>query len=94
MISVINSSNNPNFGIMISRKTVQKANRTCIERSKLAKLEGLTLAEYRALHREDYVQKIGNKTFDFYAMAEEIMSNKEKVKKAFSNAWKTIFKNK
>ena len=89
-IQLNNNYNNPNFGVMISTETVRRANRACIERSKLARRQGLELAEYNALHREDFVHKIGGKTFDFYALAEKLTSDKEKIKKAFGEAWDKV----
>ena len=89
-IQLNNNYNNPNFGVMISTETVRKANRACIERGKLARRQGLELAEYNALHREDFVLKIGNKTFDFYTMIERVLANKEKIKKAFGEAWDKV----
>ena len=89
-----NSFNSPNFGIRISLETIQKANQACIQRGKLAKLEGLSLEEYNALHREDFIHRISGKTYDFYAIVKEIFSNKEKLNEAFSKAWnKVIDKN-
>lgn len=89
-----NNVNNPNFGLMISTETVRRANQACIERGKLARSQGLTLKEYNSLHREDFVRKIGGKTFDFYALAEKLTSDKEKLKKAFSNAWNKVINKK
>ena len=89
-----NKYNNPNFGIMFSKETVRRANQACIERGKLARLQGLTLNEYNALHRQDFVHKIGGKTFDLYELTEKLTSNKEKLKEAFSKAWNTILGNK
>ena len=89
-VDKISIENNPKFGIAISTETVRRANRACIERSKLASRKGLVLAEYDALHREDFIQRIGNKTFDFHAMSERILANKEKIKEAFGDAWNKI----
>ena len=86
-----NNSATPNFGIRISLKTVRRANQACIERERLARSKGLTLAQYDALHREDFVHRIGDKTYDFYAIAKEIVANKGKMKKmneAFGNAFR------
>lgn len=73
-----NNSATPNFGIRISLKTVRRANQACIERARLAKSQGLTLAQYDALHREDFVHRIGDKTCDFYASLKELLQIKEK----------------
>ena len=89
-IQLNNNYNNLNFGAMISTETVRRANRACIERGKLARLQGMTLKEYNTLHREDFVHKIGGKTFDFYALTEKLTSDKEKIKKAFSDAWNKV----
>ena len=90
----INSQYSPNFGTRISLETIQSANQACIERGKLARLEGLSLKEYDAIHREDFIHRIGGKTYDFYAIAKEIISNKEKLNEAFGKAWnKVIGKN-
>ena len=87
-VNKISNKNNVNFGI--STETVKRANWTLIERGKLARRQGLELAEYNALHREDFVLKIGNKTFDFYTMIERVLANKEKIKKAFGDAWDKV----
>ena len=89
-IQLNNNYNNPNFGVMISTETVRRANRACIERGKLARLQGMTLKEYNTLHREDFVKRIGAKTFDFYAMGERLTSDIEKLKKAFGEAWDKV----
>ena len=65
-------------------------NTRCIERARLARSQGLTLAEYDKLHREDYIHTIGNKTYDFYAIAKEIVSDREKLNKAFGDAWNKV----
>ena len=72
--------NSPHFGVLISTKTVRRANQATIERSREARRRGLSLAEYQRLHKEDYVHRIGGKTYDFYAIGKKIMSNKEKLK--------------
>lgn len=90
MFPTINNSSKFSARTIISTKTVRNVNQKMIVRGKLAKLEGLTLAEYNALHKEDFTYKIGNKTIDFYALAQEIVSGKEKLKKACSNAWKKV----
>ncbi|MBQ6515717.1 hypothetical protein IJI31_00900 [bacterium] len=73
-VQSVNNQYNPKFGTTISSETIKRANQACIKRGRLAKRQGLTLAEYDALHREDFIHKIGNKTYDFYAIAEEIIS--------------------
>ena len=83
-ICKVANKNNTNFGI--STETVRRANQPLIERGKLARRQGLDLAEYNALHREDFIHKIGIKTYDFYAMAEKVMADKEKIKKVFAKA--------
>ena len=85
-VNKLSNKNNASFGANITTETVRRANRTLIERGKLARRQGLELAEYNALHREDFIHKIGNKTYDFYAMAEKVMADKEKIKKVFSKA--------
>lgn len=86
----LSNKNNASFGINITTKNIKRANQALIERGKLARLQGLTLEEYNVLHREDYVQKIGTKTFDFYAMAKKVLEDKEKVKKVFGEAWDKV----
>ena len=100
-VQSINNQSSPNFGIRISLKTVRRANQACIERARLARSEGLTLAQYDALHREDFVHRIGDKTYDCYAIAKEIVANKGKMKKmseafgiAFRNALRKLSENK
>ena len=86
-----NNSATPNFGIRISLETVRRANQACIERARLSRIKGLTLAQYDALYREDFVHRIGDKTYDFYAIAKEIVANKGKMKKmneAYGNAFR------
>jgi len=91
-VTYINNQSSPIFGTKISLETIRRANQACIERGKLARLEGLSLEEYNALHRD--IHRIGDKTYDFYAIAEEIISNKEKLNEAFGKAWnKVIGKN-
>ena len=90
-VNKLSNKNNASFGANITTETVKRANRTLIERGKLARRQGLELAEYNALHREDFVHKIGGKTFDLYELTEKLTSNKEKLKKAFSDAWNKIF---
>ena len=90
-VNKLSNKNNASFGANITTETVKRANRTLIERGELARRQGLELAEYNALHREDFILKIGNKTFDLYALSEKLTSNKEKLKKAFSDAWNKIF---
>ena len=91
-VQSINNQYSPNFGIKISLETIQRANQACIERARLARSQGLTLAEYNELHRE--IHTIGNKTYDFYAIAKEIVSDRKKLNKAFGDAWnKVIGKN-
>ena len=88
-----NNNYNTNFGLRISLETIRRANRACIEDEKLAKRQGLTMAKYIELHKEDSIHKIGDKTYDFYAIANEIVTNKEKLKKlneAFANALKKV----
>ena len=93
-VQSINNQYSPNFGIKISLETIQRANQACIERARLARSQGLTLAEYNELYREDYIRTIGNKTYDFYAIAEEIVSDRKKLNKDFGDAWnKVIGKN-
>ncbi len=93
-VQSINNQYSPNFGIKISLETTQRANQACIERARLARSQSLTLSEYNELHREDYIHTIGNKTYDFYAIAEEIVSDRKKLNKAFGDAWnKVIGKN-
>ncbi|MBQ7764133.1 hypothetical protein IJ384_02050 [bacterium] len=87
-VNKLSNKNNASFGANITTETVKRANRTLIERGKLARRQGLELAEYNALHREDFVKRIGAKTFDFYAMAERLTSDIEKLKKAFASAFK------
>ena len=91
-VQSINNQSSPSFGIKVSSETVQRANQACIERAKLARSQGLTLAEYNAMHREDYIHTIGNKTYDFYAIAEEIVSDREKLNKVFGDAWNKVVK--
>ena len=94
-VQSINNQSSPNFGIRISLETVRRANQACIERARLARSEGLTLAQYDALHREDFVHRIGDKTYDFYAIAKEIVANKgkmEKMKEAFGNAFRNALR--
>ena len=90
MFLPVNSTNSPHFGVLISTKTVRRANQATIERGREARRRGLSLAEYQRLHKEDYVHRIGGKTYDFYAIGKKIMSDKEKLKKAFSDAWNKI----
>jgi len=93
-VQTVNNKYNPNFGIRISLKTIQRANQACIEHGKLAKLEGLSLKKYDALHREDFIHRVGGKTYDFYSIAKEITANKEKLNETFGKAWnKVISKN-
>ena len=93
-VQSINNQYSSNFGIKISLETIQRANRACIERARLARSQGLTIEEYNELYREDYIHTIGNKTYDFYAIAEEIVSDRKKLNKAFGDAWnKVIGKN-
>ena len=89
-VNKLSNKNNASFGANITTETVKRANQTLIERGKLARRQGLELAEYNALHREDFVLKIGNKTFDFYTMIERVLANKEKIKKAFGEAWDKV----
>ena len=89
-VMFVKNQSGPNFGIRISQKTVQRANQACIERARLARSQGLTLAEYNELHREDYICTIGNKTYDFYAISKNIIANKEKLNEAYSNALKKV----
>jgi hypothetical protein len=89
-VNKLSNKNNASFGANITTETVKRANRTLIELEKLARRQGLELAEYNALHREDFVLKIGNKTFDFYTMIERVLANKEKIKKAFGEAWDKV----
>ena len=89
-VNKLSNKNNASFGANITTETVRRANRACIERSKLASRKGLGLAEYDALHREDFIQRIGNKTFDFHAMSERILANKEIIKEAFGDAWDKV----
>ena len=89
-VQSINNQYNPNFGTKISPETIQRANQACIERGRLARNQGLTLGEYNALHREDSVRRIGGMTFDFYAIAKKITSNKEKLNEAFGKAWNRV----
>jgi len=91
-VQSINNQYSPNFGIKISSETIERANQACIERVRLARSQGLTLAEYNELHREDYIHTIGNKTYDFYAIAEEIVSDREKLNKVFGDAWNKVVK--
>jgi len=100
-VQSINNQSSPNFGIRISLETVRRANQACIERARLARSQGLTLAQYDALYREDFVHRIGDKTYDFYAIAKEIVANKGKMKKlnevygnAFRNARSKLSENK
>lgn len=86
----INSFNSPNFGTRISLETIRRANQACIERGKLARFEGLSLEKYNALHREDFIHRIGDKTYDFHVIAKEIISNKEKLNEAFGKAWNDV----
>ena len=87
-VQSINNQYSPNFGIKISLETIQRANQAGIERARLARSQGLTLAEYNELYREDSIHTIGNK------IAEEIVSDREKLNKAFGDAWnKVIGKN-
>ena len=90
MITAINKTDEINFGIKISRETVRKANQACIERGKLAELQGLTIEEYNKLHKQDYVRKIGDRIYDFYAISKKIVADKENLKRAFSDAWKKV----
>lgn len=90
MFLPVNSTNSPHFGVLISTKTVCRANQATIERGREARRRGLSLAEYQRLHKEDYVHRIGGKTFDFYALTEKLTSDKEKIKKAFSDAWNKV----
>ena len=93
-VQSVKNEYNPNFGIRISLESVRKANQACIECGKLARLEGLSFEKYNALHREDFIHRIGDKTYDFYVIAKEIVSNKEKLNEAFGKAWnKVIGKN-
>jgi hypothetical protein len=89
-VNKLSNKNNASFGANITTETVKRANRTLIERGKLARRQVLELAEYDALHREDFVLKIRNKTFDFYTMTERVLANKEKIKKAFGEAWDKV----
>lgn len=92
-VQSVNNRYNPKFGTRISLETIRRANQALIERGKLARLEGISLEEYDALHREDFIQRIGGKTYDFYAIAKEIMSNKAKLNEAFGKAWNKVMDN-
>lgn len=72
--------------MQISIETVYRVNKSIIECSKLAKREGLTLPMYDVLHRKDFVKRLGGKTFDYYALAEKIVSDTDFVKKSFNKA--------
>ena len=76
--------------VQISIETVNRTNKAIIERTKLAKREGLTLPMYDVLHRKDFVKRLGGKTFDYYALAEKIASDTELLKKSFSKAWNDV----
>ena len=76
--------------MQISMETVNRANKSIIECSKLAKREGLTLPMYDVLHRKDFVKRLGGKTFDYYAIAEKIVSDADFVKKSFNKAWNDV----
>ena len=89
-VNKLSNKNNASFGANITTETVIRANRVLIERGELARRQGLTLREYNALHREDFVEIISARTFDFYAMVERILANKEKIKKAFGEAWDKV----
>ena len=89
-VQSINNQYSPNFGIKISSEIIRKANQACIERGKLARLEGLSLEEYNTLYRKDSIHRIGDKTYDFYAIAKKIVSNKEKLNEAFGKAWDKV----
>ena len=52
-VQSINNQSSPNFGLNISSETIKRANQACIERARLARSQGLTLAEYDKRHRED-----------------------------------------
>jgi len=86
----VNNQSNPNFGIRISAETIQRANQALMEHVERAKRLGLTLSEYNALHREDYIHRVGNNTYDFYAIAGEIVADKENLNKAFGDAWNRV----
>ena len=89
-VQSINNQNSPNFGIKISLETVQRANQACIERARLARSQGLTLAEYSERHSEDYIHTIGNKTYNFYAIARSIVADKEKLNEAYGNTLRKV----
>ena len=86
----INNQPSPNFGIRISERTVRRANQACIDHAKAARSQGLTLAQYNELHRGDHVHTVGNRTYDFYAIAKGIVENKEKLNEAYGNALRRV----
>ena len=92
MILSTKSINNTCFGI--STKTVQEANRACIERGKLAMRSGFTLEEYTRMNKSDYDYRIGRKIINFHDIAEKLLADKEKVKKAFCDAWDKVISKK
>ena len=76
--------------VQISIVAVNRTNKAIIERSKLAKREGLALPMYDVLHRKDFVKRFGGKTFDYYALAENFASDTELLKKFFSKSWNDV----
>ena len=79
----LSSQSGPNFGLKVSLETIRKANQACIERVRLAKRQGLTLAEYKELQKEDN-QTIGS------IIAKYIIANKAILNKAYGNALRKI----
>lgn len=92
MILPINNSTNQNFKANITMETVRRANQACIERGKLARKQGLSLAEYNAINREDFVHYVGNKRIDVYEIMQKITKDKEKLRKACRDAWNNVMK--
>jgi len=88
-LSTISTQNNINFG-RISIASIRQANQACIDKTRLAKIRGLTLGEYRNLHQEDYIKKIGNKIYDFRTIAKKILANKENFEKICCEAWDKV----
>ena len=92
MILPINNLENSSFGAKISRETVIRANQACIERGKMARRQGLSLAEYNAFNREDFVHYVGNKRIDVYEIMQKLTADKERLRKACKDAWNNVMK--
>lgn len=94
MILPVNNSNSSNFKANISIETVRRANQACIQRGKLARSQGLSLTEYNAIHREDFVHYVGNKRIDVYEIMQKLTADKEKFNKICKDAWNRVMNKK